>query len=79
VLTAAQEKRERCIERQWKYKKSDGTTVILRDVFDKIVSWINKFKEIGEFVAQLDPVHASLPWAAIRFFLQVEQSPVIPD
>jgi hypothetical protein len=61
------------------HKKSDGTTVVLRHVFDKIVSWINKFKGIGDILGQFDPVHASLPWAAIRFFLQVEQSPFIPD
>lgn len=79
VLAAAQEKREQCIERRWKYKRSDGTTIVLREVFDKIVSWIDKFKEIGDLIAQIDLVHASLPWAAISFFLKVERPPVVLD
>ena len=34
-LIAAKEKREQCKDRQWKYKKRDGTVIVLRDVFDK--------------------------------------------
>ena len=32
---------------------------------------MNKFKEVGDIAVQYDPGHAALPWAAIRFFLQV--------
>jgi hypothetical protein len=72
VLTAAKEKREQCKDRQWKYKKRDGTVIVLRDVFDKMVKWLNKLENVGDFVAQLDSVHLALPWACIKFFLQVE-------
>lgn len=71
VLTAAKEKQDQCKDRQWKYKKSDGTVVVLRDVFDKMVKWLNKLEQIGDFVAQLDSTHLALPWAVIKFFLQV--------
>lgn len=76
VLTDAQKKREQCGERRWKYTGSDGTNIVLHEVFDKIVSWIDKFKQIGDFIAQVDTVHAAVPWAAISFFLKVERSPV---
>ncbi|CZR51502.1 uncharacterized protein PAC_01379 [Phialocephala subalpina] len=71
VLAATIEKQERCKDRQWRFKKKDGTFIVLRDVFDKIVSWLKKLQSIGDFVAQLDPVHLALPWSIIKFFLQV--------
>jgi len=72
VLAAANEKKQQCKDKQWKYTRSNGTVIVFRDIFDKIVSWINKLTDIGNFVAQVDPVHAALPWAAIKFFLQVD-------
>ena len=45
--------------------------VILDDVFSKIVTWIRKFVEVGDAAVQYDPGHAALPWAAVRFLLQV--------
>jgi len=72
VLTAAIEKRERCNDRQWKFKKRDGTVIVLHDVFDKITSWLKKLENIGDFVSQLDPVHLALPWYIIKFFLEVK-------
>jgi hypothetical protein len=45
--------------------------VILRDVFDKIIRWIDTFKQVGDLAVQYDPVHTALPWTAIRFVLQV--------
>ena len=71
VLTAANAKRDQCKERQWKYKKSDGTVIVLRDVFDKMVKWLTKLEQIGDFVAQLDSTHLAVPWTAIKFFLQI--------
>ena len=45
--------------------------MILRDVFDKIVRWIDMFKQVGDIAVQYDPAHASLSWAGIRLVLQV--------
>lgn len=45
--------------------------MILRDIFDKLIKWIDIFKQVGDAAVQYDPVHAALPWAGIRFVLQV--------
>ena len=46
----------------------------LRHVLDSIVSWVKKFIAIGDIAVQYDPAHAALPWAALRFVLQVNTS-----
>lgn len=63
--------KQECIKKRWKYTRKSGETVILRDVFDKIIRWINIFKQVGDVAVQYDPVHAALPWAGIRFVLQI--------
>ncbi len=67
--------KENSIKKGWRFHRpGDGKTVILRDLFSKIVVWIDRFKEIGDVVAQYDPVHAALPWAGVWFLLQVCRS-----
>ncbi|KAH7076544.1 hypothetical protein BKA63DRAFT_510284 [Paraphoma chrysanthemicola] len=63
--------KQKSLERRWKFTRKSGETVILRDVFAKIVRWIDTFKQIGDVAVQYDPGHASLPWAAFRFILQL--------
>lgn len=46
VLTAAKEKSEQCKDGQWKYNKSDGTVIVLRDVFDKMIKWLKSCKRL---------------------------------
>lgn len=45
--------------------------VVIRDVFEKIIHWITRYVQVINILANVDPVHFSLPWAAIRFLLQV--------
>lgn len=71
VLIATEEKKKRCLKNRWQYKKRNGEIVIIRDVLEKIVRWIDQFKQIGDAAIQYDPVHAALPWAAVRFLIQV--------
>lgn len=71
ILVAAEAKRQTCIQKRWKYKRENGKTVILRDVCEKVIKWVNKFKDIGDLVMQYDPAHAALPWAAVRLLLQL--------
>lgn len=71
VLAVVTAKRQTAMEKRWKYTKRNGDVIILRDVFEKIIVWVNKFKEAGDVVVQYDPTHASLPWAAIRVLLQI--------
>lgn len=68
--------KESSIKKRWRFHRSgSGQTVILRDLFSKIAVWIDRFKEVGDIVVQFDPVHAALPWAGVRFLLQVRRSP----
>ncbi|KAF7912633.1 uncharacterized protein EAF01_001654 [Botrytis porri] len=53
-------KKQLCIEKAWKYKKNNGTTVIIRDLFEKILFWVNKVKEVGDVIASYDPVRLLL-------------------
>lgn len=65
--------KEASMEKRWRYRRPghEGETVILRDLFGKIATWLNRFREIGDIVVQYDPYHAALPWAGVRFLIQV--------
>lgn len=65
--------KEASIEKRWRYRRPghEGETVILRDLFGKIATWLNRFREIGDIVVQYDPYHAALPWAGVRLLIQV--------
>ncbi|KAF2838813.1 hypothetical protein M501DRAFT_934397, partial [Patellaria atrata CBS 101060] len=63
--------KQKSIDTRWKYTRKSGETVIIRDVFAKIIRWIDIFKQIGDVAIQYDPGHAALPWAGIRFVLQI--------
>ena len=71
ALTEAQEKRKVCMQKCWKFEKRNGEIVILRDVVEKIIVWVEKFIAVGDAAVQYDPVHAAPAWAAFRFVLQV--------
>lgn len=64
------QKRDQCEQKRLKVE-FHGQQIVMRDVVDKALIWINKFKEIGDIAVQYDPVHAALPWAGVRFILQV--------
>lgn len=71
TLETAQQKRQLCMRNRWTISSRSGQTIILRDVCEKVVSWIEKFVAVGDMVIQYDPGHAALPWAAVRFLLQL--------
>ncbi|KAL2797362.1 ankyrin repeat-containing domain protein [Aspergillus keveii] len=58
-------------KKQWRFRKRNGEEVTVREVFEKIANWVTKFKEIGDIASGIDPLHVGLPWAAVRFFLQL--------
>ncbi|OCK81309.1 hypothetical protein K432DRAFT_295813, partial [Lepidopterella palustris CBS 459.81] len=70
VLSAATLKKEECLRKRWKINLTNKT-IILRDVLEKVSVWVRKFIAVGDTIMQYDPGHAALPWAAIRFCLQV--------
>ncbi|KAF4943884.1 hypothetical protein FSARC_14810, partial [Fusarium sarcochroum] len=67
--TLAIERRSQCIEKRW-VLSIRGKNVRPREIFDKIIDWLQKFIAIGDIAVSYDPVHAALPWAAVRFLLQ---------
>ena len=70
VLEATKKSQEICDREKWRFKIG-GKMINLRDRAEKILEWLEKFKQIGDTAIQYDPVHAALPWAGIRFLLQV--------
>lgn len=70
LLEEAQNKRKICEANQWIFHIGNHT-VRLRDTANKVILWIDKFKRIGDIAAGVDPIRAGLPWAAVRFLLQV--------
>lgn len=70
LKTTARKKQIECEDQRWKFELN-GRSIIIRDVLEKIIVWIDKFKQIGDIAVNFDPVHASLPWAGVRFLLEV--------
>lgn len=71
TLKTAEEKKQQCLKKRWKFER-DGKQIVIRDVLEKIIKWLDTFKAVGDVAVQYDPSHASLPWAGVRFLLQVD-------
>ncbi|CAI0643720.1 unnamed protein product [Colletotrichum noveboracense] len=71
LLELVQGKQQQCMDSRWKFKRSNGAVVVIRDVFEKVVRWLQRFKEVGDVATQYDPAHAALPWAGVRMLLQI--------
>lgn len=74
LVEAAEQKKKECDKRRW-VVRLNGNSIVLRDLASKIVIWVNKFREVGDVAVNFDPVHAALPWAGVRFLLQVSLVP----
>ncbi|KAJ9263161.1 hypothetical protein DTO195F2_3139 [Paecilomyces variotii] len=71
ALKVAEDKRQLSLKKRWRKRgPGGGEDIIVRDIMEKIVQWIRRFREIGDTMVQYDPGHAALPWAAVRFLLQ---------
>ena len=70
VLDVAEKKRQLSLKKRWRVKNFDGREIIVRDVIEKIIGWIRRFREVGDTIVQYDPGHSALPWAAVRFVLE---------
>ncbi|KAJ5857483.1 hypothetical protein N7455_008377 [Penicillium solitum] len=73
LLRDVRAKREICDKKRWTFRCGDHT-VQLRDTVDKVLDWLDKFKAAGDIASNVDPLHAGVPWAGIRFLIQVVQS-----
>jgi hypothetical protein len=63
-------KKEECEKKGYRFT-INGKTVVLRDLAEKVVKCLKTIKEVGDVAINFDPVHAALPWAGVRFILQV--------
>ena len=71
VLTSVQKKKNNCVTNQWSYT-TKGKKIKIRDLCDKIIHWTTKFEEVGDFLVSMDVTgHAALPWAAVKFVIEV--------
>jgi hypothetical protein len=71
IIQAAKQRQKECVGKLCSSKRTTGEVIFLRDIMEKITTWIHKFKEIVDVAVQYDPAHAALPWAGVRFLLQV--------
>jgi hypothetical protein len=78
AFEAAQAKREACEDKRWIFT-AGGHTLRLLDEADKVILWLDRFKQVGDIVVNADPIHAGLPWAGIRLLLEVRLHAPIPS
>jgi hypothetical protein len=70
TLEVAKDAQSMCERKQWTVTFR-SRTFILRDISEKVVKWLDRFKSIGDIAANADPIHAGLPWAGVRMLLDV--------
>ena len=68
IVRMTEESKVACQQNQLKFGFR-GKEIIVRDVAYKLLTWVDKFKAVGDTAIQYDPVHAALPWAGVRFLL----------
>jgi hypothetical protein len=71
LCALAAKQRDACEKGQWKVAFRGHQIIILRDTTAKILAWLDKFKQVGDVAVQYDPQHFALPWAGVRFLLEV--------
>jgi len=76
VLEKTKEQKEICERHASKFTWR-GKQYHSREVVDKIIGWTETFIKVGDTVIQYDPGHAALPWAGVRFILQVSSAKYI--
>jgi hypothetical protein len=70
LCSLAEAKRQQCEARRWKFTFR-SRELVLRDTADKVIAWLDKFKQVGDVAVSFDPQHAALPWAGVRLLLEV--------
>ena len=70
ALNAAQEKQKVCVSKRWTFMVGKHN-MRLCDEADKVILWLDRFKQVGDIAVNADPIHAGLPWAGIRLLLEV--------
>ena len=66
-------KRKQVLQQQWRLQWGNKS-IKVRTQVDRIVKIIGTFRGAGSVAANVDPLHAGLPWAGICFLLAVSTS-----
>jgi hypothetical protein len=71
ILELVQTKNDESAKKQWSFSFR-GKQVVVREVLQNIMKWTEKFQKIVDFAVSMDVSgHAALPWACIKFCLEV--------
>lgn len=70
VIQVARIQQQQYQNKRWAFKLGERTFT-LQEEADKVFQWLNRFKAVGDIIANVDPVHVGLPWAGIRLLLEV--------
>jgi hypothetical protein len=70
AFEAAEAKRKVCESKRWTFTVGSHT-LNLQEEADKVILWLDRFKQVGDVAANADPVQAGLPWAGVRLLLEV--------
>lgn len=70
TYNAAADKKRQCDSKTWRCTFR-GKDVVLSDAAKKVILWVDRFKSVGDVVANAAPIYAGLPWAGIRVILEV--------
>ncbi|KAF2117126.1 hypothetical protein BDV96DRAFT_571602 [Lophiotrema nucula] len=69
ILQAAEAKRTQVESDRWSINVL-GKRIKVRTEAELVLKWLERFKQIGDIVVNADPIHAGLPWAAVRLLIQ---------
>jgi hypothetical protein len=42
---------QECVKRKWRYTRRSRETIIVSDLFSKVIRWIDLFKQVGDATA----------------------------
>lgn len=74
VYGAALRKKQICEDKRWRWTFRNKD-ILLRDEAQKVLGWLDRFKSVGDVIANVDPVYIGLPWAGFRILLEVLSRP----
>lgn len=70
VYECAKEIERTSREPRWGWDRKEHH-LCLSDQVGKMLKFLDKFKAVGDVIANVDPLHLGLPWAGIRIVLEV--------
>jgi len=72
IFTVVGRHRKASVQKEWQIKSNNKDSIVTCGEFGfgRIMNFVNKFKDDGDILAQYDPAHATISWAAVRVVLR---------